>query len=83
MINAYSRQFCGRCNKIRITPTGILKTCLYDNGRLSLLAMLRGGASDDEIADAIRRAVASRARDGFAAEALNTAPKLSMAAIGG
>ncbi|MEJ2688439.1 MAG: GTP 3',8-cyclase MoaA [Deltaproteobacteria bacterium] len=83
VINAYSRQFCGRCNKIRITPTGILKTCLYDNGRLSLLALLRAGAGDEEIAAAIRRAVGSRARDGFAAEACNIAPKLSMAAIGG
>lgn len=83
VINAYSRQFCERCNKIRITPTGILKTCLYDNGRLSLLAMLRADADDGEIAASIRRTVASRALDGFTAEALNPAPKLSMAAIGG
>lgn len=83
VINAYSRQFCGRCNKIRITPTGILKTCLYDNGRLSLLAMLRTGAGNQEIAGAIRRTVTSRASNGLAAEACNTAPKLSMAAIGG
>ena len=61
----------------------MLKTCLYDNGRLSLIAMLRAGAADVEIAEAIRSKVASRAKDGFAAEALNPAPKSSMAAIGG
>lgn len=83
VINAYSRKFCSRCNKIRITPTGMLKTCLYDNGRLSFIAMLRAGAADVEIAEAIRSGVASRAKDGFAAEALNPAPKSSMAAIGG
>ena len=83
VINAYTRKFCYRCNKIRVTPTGMLKTCLYDNGRLSLLSMLRADAADDEIAEAIRRTVTSRARDGFVAEALNTAPKSSMAAIGG
>lgn len=83
VINAYSRRFCYRCNKIRITPTGMLKTCLYDNDRLSLLAMLRAGVADDEIVGAIRTSVASRARDGFEAEALHTAPKSSMAAIGG
>jgi molybdenum cofactor biosynthesis protein A len=83
IINAYSRQFCGRCNKIRITPTGMLKTCLYDNGRLSLLTLLRAGAGDGEIAEAIRRSVNSRSKDGFAAEAAHSSPKSSMSAIGG
>lgn len=36
IIAAYSRLFCGTCNRIRITPLGILKTCLYDNGALNL-----------------------------------------------
>jgi len=83
VIDAYSRKFCHRCNKIRITPTGMLKSCLYDNGRLSLIDLLRSGASDDEIAAAIRRIVASRAKDGFAAEAAHSTPKSSMAVIGG
>src|SRR5258707_282879 len=29
IIAAYSRTFCGTCNRVRITPVGELKTCLY------------------------------------------------------
>ncbi|MEL6721265.1 MAG: GTP 3',8-cyclase MoaA, partial [Bacteroidota bacterium] len=32
VIAAYSRLFCGSCNRIRLTPQGVLKTCLYDDG---------------------------------------------------
>ena len=53
IINSYSRQFCGSCNKIRITPTGMLKTCLYDNGLLDLKVMLRGKADEKTLMDAI------------------------------
>src|SRR5687768_11049001 len=30
VIAAFSRTFCGTCNRIRITAQGTLKTCLYD-----------------------------------------------------
>ena len=30
IIAAYSRTFCGSCNRIRLTSQGIIKTCLYD-----------------------------------------------------
>jgi molybdenum cofactor biosynthesis enzyme MoaA len=36
IIAAYSRTFCGTCNRIRITPQGELKTCLYDSGVLNI-----------------------------------------------
>ena len=83
-ISAYSRQFCPSCNKVRITPQGMFKTCLYDNGRLDLKAMLRSGANDAEIGAAVRATVLQRAANGFTAEAeaLGYA-KHSMAAIGG
>jgi cyclic pyranopterin phosphate synthase len=84
IIPSYSRQFCATCNKIRITPQGMLKTCLYDQGTLDLRRMVRGGASDGEIALAVQRCVANRYWDGHAAEAgMAGAPKHSMAAIGG
>ena len=68
LIEGNSRRFCATCNKIRITPVGMLKTCLYDNGVLNLKAMLRGGADDREIAQAVRAAVARRFRDGLETE---------------
>lgn len=84
IIPSYSRQFCATCNKVRITPQGMLKTCLYDQGALDLRQLLREGASDDEIAQAVRSCVANRYWDGHAAEAgMAGAAKHSMAAIGG
>ncbi|MBL7942559.1 MAG: GTP 3',8-cyclase MoaA, partial [Flavobacteriales bacterium] len=36
IIAAYSRTFCGTCNRLRLTPQGMIKTCLYDGGVLDL-----------------------------------------------
>jgi molybdenum cofactor biosynthesis protein A len=84
IIASYSRQFCHSCNKVRVTPQGMLKTCLYDQGVLDLRQMLRGGARDEEIGEAIRLCVQNRYWDGHAAEAAMVgANKHSMAAIGG
>lgn len=84
LIEGNSRRFCATCNKIRITPVGMLKNCLYDNGVLNLKNMLRGGADDREITEAIRAAVACRYRDGLETEA-NCArlEDPAMASIGG
>ena len=68
VIPAYSRTFCGSCNRIRITPVGILKTCLYDKGVFNIRDLMRKGASDHEIGEAIISACSHRAKDGFEAE---------------
>lgn len=85
VIAAYSRTFCGTCNRIRITPQGSLKTCLYDNGVLNVRDMIRAEKSDREINDAINAALSHRAADGWDAErsAGSTGIHESMAAIGG
>ncbi len=86
IIPAYTRSFCGSCNRIRLTPKGTIKTCLYDDGVFSLRDMLRAGASNDEVAEAILQACNHRAKDGFEAESSRKG-KLkiaeSMATIGG
>jgi len=68
VIPSFSRTFCGSCNRIRITPLGGLKTCLYDNGVLDLRTLMRNGASDSELKTAFRHAVGNRAKDGIEAE---------------
>ena len=86
VIAAFSRTFCGSCNRIRITAQGVLKTCLYDDGVLNIKDLMRLGKSDLEIEDHLLYAFNSRAKDGFEAEAQRKegAPAIeSMSTIGG
>lgn len=62
-ISAVSHQFCQSCNRVRLTATGFLKTCLqYDHG-VDLKALLDAGADDATLqaamADAINHKPAS------------------------
>ncbi len=68
IIAAFSRTFCGTCNRIRITAQGELKTCLYDDGVLNMKHLLRSGVSDAELMNELLKAFAHRAKDGFEAE---------------
>ncbi len=84
IIAGYSRTFCSSCTRLRITPEGMLKTCLYDRGAVNLKEMLRSGKTDLQIKDAIIMAVQNRAKDGFESqERYNQNSNLSMAQIGG
>ncbi len=86
VIPAYSRTFCGTCNRIRLTPTGLLKTCLYDDGVFNVRDIMRAGASDEQIKATFLSALGSRAKDGFEAESKRSSQlpvSESMATIGG
>lgn len=84
IIQGYSRLFCSTCNKVRITPTGMLKTCLYDDGVLDLKKMLRQDASDKEIKAAVKECVRNRCANGHEAEHhAHRIKEPSMASIGG
>lgn len=84
IIAAYSRTFCGTCNRIRLTPKGILKTCLYDKGTFNLKNILRAGATDLQLLRAVKEAIGLKAVDGVAAEAERSSGITeSMASIGG
>ena len=86
IIAAYSRTFCGTCNRIRLTPQGMLKTCLYDDGVLNVRDLMRSNMNDDAIAATLVNAIQHRAKDGFEAERLRKEKMPvheSMATIGG
>jgi cyclic pyranopterin phosphate synthase len=68
IIAAFSRTFCGTCNRIRLTAKGQVKTCLYDDGVFDLKAYLRGGVSDEEIKIQLMTLFKARSLDGFEAE---------------
>ncbi len=60
-IGAITENFCGDCNRIRVSAAGALRACLGGRDEVPLAAMLRSG-TDDGIEDAIREGL-SRKRD--------------------
>lgn len=85
VIPAYSRTICATCDRIRLTPTGELKTCLYQNGGFSMRDFMRQGASDQEIKEKFLFFFGRRAKNGFESEKLKESGDTfeSMATIGG
>ena len=86
IIAAYSRTFCGTCNRIRITPEGELKTCLYDAGVLNIKNLIRNGISNEDLQSKLINAFTHRPKDGSEAEHnrnVNHPAHESMATIGG
>jgi GTP 3',8-cyclase len=56
-IASVSRPFCLNCNRIRLTADGHVRYCLFAVEETEVRSLLRGGASDESIAEAIRRCV--------------------------
>ncbi|MEO8765786.1 MAG: GTP 3',8-cyclase MoaA [Ginsengibacter sp.] len=86
IIAAYTRSFCGTCNRIRITPVGALKTCLYDDGVTNIKNLMRKGIQGEALKNVLLSAFGHRAKDGWEAEQLRREKNPvheSMATIGG
>jgi cyclic pyranopterin phosphate synthase len=86
VIAAFTRTFCGTCNRIRVTAQGVLKTCLYDDGVLNIKTLMRSGSNDEEIRHELLKSFHNRPKDGFEAEErrMNGSPVMeSMSTIGG
>ena len=56
-ITPLSHNFCELCNRVRLTCTGTLHTCLGREDASDLRAVIRSGASDGELRQAILRAI--------------------------
>ncbi|MCF6352720.1 MAG: GTP 3',8-cyclase MoaA [Cyclobacteriaceae bacterium] len=84
IIAAHTRTFCNSCNRIRVTATGQMKNCLYDQGMLNLKRMLTDGSSDQMICEAIKAGYDKKFKNGLEAEANQANPiSESMSSIGG
>jgi cyclic pyranopterin phosphate synthase len=53
VISSVTEPFCGDCTRARVTATGELFTCLFAERGRDLRALLRSGASDDDLARTI------------------------------
>ncbi len=68
IIPSFSRTFCGSCNRLRVTATGDVITCLYGKPKMNLRDMLRAGNSPDQLETAIRGVIGDRAKTGHEAQ---------------
>jgi cyclic pyranopterin phosphate synthase len=85
VIASVTQPFCGDCTRARLSADGKLYTCLFAVRGHDLRALVRGGASDDELAEAVA-AVWRRRSDRYSelrsSETVEL-PKVEMSYIGG
>jgi GTP 3',8-cyclase len=82
-VNPVSEPFCSSCDRIRVTADGQLRTCLFSRREWDLKTPLRDGSSDEELAAAIRHAVAHKELKHRINEAGFVRASRSMSQIGG
>jgi cyclic pyranopterin phosphate synthase len=83
VIASVTRPFCRDCDRLRLTADGQLRTCLFAQSETDLRGPLRAGASDDELADIVRVAVAGKQAGHGINELGFLQPARTMSAIGG
>jgi len=85
VIASVTQAFCRDCTRARLSPEGSLYTCLFGIKGFDLRALVRGGASDEELARAIGRVwhVRGDRYSEIRSEATVNLPKVEMSHIGG
>lgn len=59
-INPVTQPFCGECDRLRLTAEGRIRNCLFGAEGWDARAAMRGGATDEQLADLIRESVAAK-----------------------
>ncbi len=59
-ITPISQHFCETCNRVRLSADGTLYLCLGQNDNVELRPLLRAGANDDDLRQAIVSAIAHK-----------------------
>jgi GTP 3',8-cyclase len=87
-ISSVTQPFCGDCSRARLSSDGVLYTCLFATQGTSLRDPLRGGATDEELTETLRKAWMART-DRYSEQraslraASGDQPKVEMYYIGG
>jgi len=68
VIPSFSRTFCGSCNRLRISATGDVITCLYAQPSMNIREIMRSENSEEKVKEQILKAIGSRAKTGFEAQ---------------
>jgi cyclic pyranopterin phosphate synthase len=83
VIASVTDNFCGTCNRLRLTADGALRNCLFATQESSLRDLLRSGASDADLEALCRQVVWSKAEGHGIDNPGFTPPARSMSQIGG
>ncbi|WP_029291175.1 GTP 3',8-cyclase MoaA [Cellulomonas sp. HZM] len=83
VIASVSAPFCGSCDRLRLTADGQLRACLFSQDEVDARGVLRGGGTDDDLADAFRRCLAGKRAGHDIGEPGFHQPARPMSAIGG
>jgi len=60
VISTMSENFCGTCNRMRLTADGKLKNCLFSRSETDLLTALRNG---EDVVPLIHQSIRSKAKE--------------------
>ena len=83
IIGSVTRPFCGACDRVRLTADGQIRNCLFAQDESNLRDPMRAGASDEELAELWRKAVATKLPGHGINEPGFLQPTRPMSAIGG
>jgi cyclic pyranopterin phosphate synthase len=83
LIGSVTEPFCDHCNRIRITADGKLRTCLFSIREHDVRELLRGDASEDDIAALVVAAVAKKEPGHKIGHPDFVRPARTMSSIGG
>jgi cyclic pyranopterin phosphate synthase len=82
-INPVSEPFCAQCDRIRLTSDGQLRTCLFATEETDLRAVIRSEATDEDLANTIRKAVWHKELKHYIGDKRFKRANRSMSMIGG
>jgi cyclic pyranopterin phosphate synthase len=83
VVPTVTKPFCGDCDRVRMTADGQFRTCLFETREFDLRALIRNGATDDELADEIQRAVGTKWAGHQIGQVTFVKPRRTMSQIGG
>lgn len=83
VISPLSNKFCFKCNRLRLTSDGFLKSCLHSHLKINLRLALRSGAKDDDLAGHIKSAVEQKPKEHSLDKGKLLFSEYSMCQIGG
>lgn len=82
-ISPITENFCGGCNRVRVAANGDLRSCLGGRAQAPLSRLIRSGATDEALAQAIRIALGEKPDGHRFTDEGSRAQLLSMMGIGG